>query len=567
MSQQSSTSAAFVKWRAALPHLLALLLGLLLTVIETYPLIGQIRDHLAGPADHHDPMSFVWNNWWIRHAIVDLRQKPYFTDYIATPFRLDLRLHTLGLLYGLVSIPLGSLLRPIALTNAQLLVTGALNSYAAFLLVRHWVCRSDVALILGAAVASVSATTFHLLAGRPSCGAVWTIAVATLCLIRLVEQPSVRRGLEFGTALVVMLVADQQLSIFGGVLMTAYLAGIATTRPNLLRQRTLLVPVVVALMMIAVPIRVLFIRPFFQTPGYTVPGPDEALHYSTPFTHLFIRAGFWRTYGLVLALGLLAAIGGIARGRRDRRVLFGLLCTLFGIVMTLGPRVSGTRIPLPFAAVRHLPGFAMFRAPYRFQIIAAFGLALAAAPVLARWLTSIGERSTRRSVLIAFALLLVGDAVARRWVIGFKTHEIVVDPIYETIRDTPGDFVLLEVPVGVRCGTDVIGRGDDLMLFQTIHGKRMINAYPSRLPLVALDYYRKSPALMFLANEQPPPGDIAADLDDQLRRLGVGVILVHPDRLDSGRYRAIMDLLRGRHDLEPIPAVGPSVGFRVVAPS
>jgi hypothetical protein len=462
---------------------------------------------------------------------------------------------------------LGHFLRPIALTNGQILVTGALNTYGVFLLVRHWVHRSDVALILGAAVGSISATTFHLLAGRPSCGAVWTIAVATLCLIRLLDQPCLRRGLEFGTALIVMLVADQQLSIFGGVLMGAYLAGTAATRPNLLRQRTLLVPVVVALIMIAVPVRVLFIRPFFQTPGYTVPGPDEALHYSTPFMHLFIRAGFWRTYGLVLAIGLLAAIRRIATGRRDRRVIFGLLCTLFGIVMTLGPRVSGTRIPLPFAAMRHLPGFAMFRAPYRFQIVAAFGLALAAAPVLARWLAGMTGRSVRRSVLIALVLLLVGDAVARRWVIGFKTHEIVAAPIYETVRNTPGECVLLEVPVGVRCGTDVIGRGDDLMLFQTIHGKRMINAYPSRLPLVALDYYRKSPALMFLANEVPPPGDIAADLDERLRRLGVGIILVHRDLLDPDRFEAIMRLLQERRDLERMPTLGSVVAFRVLGSS
>lgn len=59
---------------------------------------------------------------------------------------------------------------------------------------------------------------------------------------------------------------------------------------------------------------------------------------------------------------------------------------------------------------------------------------------------------------------MVGDAVARRAVIGFQTHQIVADPIYESVAQIPGDFVLLEVPVGVRCGTDVIGRGDDLML-------------------------------------------------------------------------------------------------------
>jgi hypothetical protein len=161
-------------------------------------------------------------------------------------------------------------------------------------------------------------------------------------------------------------------------------------------------------------------------------------------------------------------------------------------------------------------------------------------------------------------LTVVADAFAHRGAFGFPTHVIRVDPVYDAIARMPGDFVLLEVPLGVRCGTDVIGRGDDFMLFQTVHGKRMINGYPSRVPLVALAYYRKSPAFMFLAGEQPPAGDIAADLDARLRELNVGVIVVHPGELPAERLTAILALLRQRQDLEPIAVAGTAtLAFRV----
>lgn len=84
-------------------------------------------------------------------------------------------------------------------------------------------------------------------------------------------------------------------------------------------------------------------------------------------------------------------------------------------------------------------------------------------------------------------------------------------------------------PVGVRTGTDRIGPGEALSFHQPIHRKRLINGSTSRLPLAALEYYRASPSIMFLAGEPPPPGDLAADLQRRLRELRVGYVIVHPE--------------------------------------
>jgi hypothetical protein len=547
------------------PHLAVLAFGVLLVVVSTYPLIGHLRDHLVRSATDHDPVCFVWNNWWIYHALIHLRATPYLTQYLLVPFPLDLRLHTLGLFYGLASLPFMRFLGPITVVNLQIFATAALNAHAVFLLIRKWVGRADIAILCGGALAISPAVAFHLGAGRPSCGALWPLALTQLFLMRFVEEPRWRNCLGLAASLIVLLAVDQQMPVFAGLFFFLYLAAVAMTRPRSVFNRRFLGYGLVVLLLAAYPIQVLYVRPFLQTPGYTTPHPSEALHYSVPLQYLAHPGHFWETYGLLLPMGLLAACVICAVARSRRRALFGIVCAMVGISLTLGPVLPGTQIPMPFALLRRLPGLAMFRTPYRFQILAALGMALALAVALAHWLARASARPRLAQGIVGGLMLVVfADGVVHRTLSGFVTHPVHVEPIYERIAEMPGDFLLLEVPFGVRSGSDGIGQGDDLMLYQTVHHKRMINGYLSRIPLAAYDLYRRSPAFMFLANEKAPPGDVAADLDLRLRTLQVGFILVHPERLDRERFDAIVALLGRRTDLEPVTTGTTTLAFRVI---
>jgi hypothetical protein len=68
---------------------------------------------------------------------------------------------------------------------------------------------------------------------------------------------------------------------------------------------------------------------------------------------------------------------------------------------------------------------------------------------------------------------------------------------------------------------------------------------------------------MFLAGEEPPPGDVATDLDARLRDLDVGFVVVHPEMLDKARLGEILGLLRARVDLEPVATGTETLAFRV----
>jgi hypothetical protein len=556
-------------WRQrVLPHLGTVAFCLALVVVATYPVVARLRTHLPSSWDAHDGVVFVWNNWWIHHAVVDLHQNPYFTDWVLVPFSSDLRLHTFGLLYGLLSIPFIPLLGPIGVTNAQLLLTPALNGYAVFLLARRWFGRNDVGIVSAAAFAMPMAVLYHFYMGRPAEAAFWPVPLVVLFLDRLIEAPRWRSSVGLAAALLAMLTVDQQIALYGGLVVLVYLVTIAVRRPRALMSWRLAGHVVGVVAVLAYPFEALVVRPFVQTRGYTIPDPSEALRYSLPLRQVAYPPHLWQTFGLLLPVGLIA---GIAIVRRERRAVFGVSCALLCSILALGPIVPGTGVRLPFAWLQHVPGFAHFRMPFRLQMPAAFGMAMALAAALAYACARLeGRRLWGRSAalwfLSAMSVVVAIDTLVR-WHGEFPTYRLPEEVVYQRIRDTPGDFVVLEVPFGMRSGTDLVGRDYDLMFYQTIHGKRMLGGYLSRVPLAAINYYRSSPALMFLGNEPAPAGttfaDVVKDFASILQRHDVGYIVVHPELLDADRLRGVRDLLRAQPGLEPLPTGTTSLAFRV----
>src|SRR4029079_7097810 len=51
-----------------------------------------------------DGYNNIWNYYWLKTALVDLHQNPYYTDYIYYPTGTSLRYHTLNPLNGLITM-------------------------------------------------------------------------------------------------------------------------------------------------------------------------------------------------------------------------------------------------------------------------------------------------------------------------------------------------------------------------------------------------------------------------------------------------------------------------------
>ncbi len=130
-------------------------------------------------------------------------------------------------------------------------------------------------------------------------------------------------------------------------------------------------------------------------------------------TDLWIHRGIERRLfpGIVISIFAVAGITALARRRRngghvrDTELRLVGIAGLCGAVLALGDRshVGGVSIAMPFALVRHLPGFSGIRAVARLALVAELALALFAAVGI----ENAGRRLRYRTALIGGVALVV----------------------------------------------------------------------------------------------------------------------------------------------------------------
>lgn len=195
-------------------------------------------------------------------------------------------------------------------------------------------------------------------------------------------------------------------------------------------------------------------------------------------------------------------------------IVFWLL-TLGPILRWRGENLHLLGVPLygPFALISQLPFFSGNRYPSRYSVMLMLCVALLAAMGVA-WILNhlnttahtvsarnvLGDTIRRRSWLAAgictlLALLYLGEHLSAP----LPINKSVTPPIYETIRDTPGDFTVLELPTGWRNGAYVLGKSDKLIMmqqwYQSIHGKRRLGGNTSRNPSFKFEYFINAPLI------------------------------------------------------------------------
>jgi len=241
----------------------------------------------------------------------------------------------------------------------------------------------------------------------------------------------------------------------------------------------------------------------------------------------------WATLGLALL--------GAWTGRRRLRawswsaLVFGILC--LGPLLQINGRYrfsldnllpEGITFPLPFALLHFIPFVNANRAPNRNSVILMLALAVLAG-YGACWLLSkvAGEQkeSGRSTVpyipaypgLVCLStLVLVVLIILEHLAIPLPTTDARVPYIYRQIAAEPGEFAVMQLPLGWRNSFGVLGSEQtQLQYFQTVHGKPMLGGNISRAPAFKMEYFRRIPLFRALTElemyrEVPPEVDAAA---------------------------------------------------------
>ena len=245
---------------------------------------------------------------------------------------------------------------------------------------------------------------------------------------------------------------------------------------------------------------------------------------------------------------MVLAAYGLWRGRRSPTVCFWALSALVFFLLTLGPtlHINGhdTGIPGPFALIAQLPFFKGNRYPSRYSVMLVLSCAVLASFGLA-WLFQRGRRERKEkrekrgaSPLFSFLSLISVVFLFEHLSIPLPLSDMRVPAIYEYIAAEPGDFAVLELPIGWRNGARVLGQQDVVIMFeqwyQTAHGKRLLGGNTSRNPEFKFQYFAQAPllnSLIAIQNGHELPAEVKAQdkalAAEVLRFLDIRYVVIH----------------------------------------
>ena len=595
----------------------------LLTLGLTWPLVAHLTSRVPGTATWaFDESTFLWNIWYLKHALLDLHSSPLHSDLIWYPLGTNLTLYTFNFFNALIALPLFLATNLPAASNLTLLLATALSGYGTYLLAFYVLRTSygpadlshgsrgssnftgrylqpmagaDITLRLAAFLAGLiygfaSNRAIYTALGHYNFATTQWVPFYVLYLLKTLREPrtknAVLAGLFFALAALADMTYASLLSLFSLVALLALWRHLKARRAAIVRMA---LAALVALLIWA-PILLPVAREFVNA-DYALTGWGETIKLSadlqglvsptnlnpllgasqqppvgpsgTPSTPTWGSDGgsppAWRAElraveegkgrfsdintvflgYMTLALALLGAMS--ARWSRRDVGLWLWSALVFG-VLALGPLLQigghyrfsldnllpeGVVVPLPFAVLHFIPFLNANRAPNRNSLVLMLALAVLAA-FGAAWLfgkVSVwrSSRSGLRSVSFgrwlvpALAGLLAVALVVEHLAVPLPTTDARVPAVYNQIATEPGDFTLLQLPLGWRNSFGVLGsERTQLQYYQSVHGKPIIGGNISHAPAFQMDYFGRIPLFRALTRLEMYQ-DVPPELDAAVR--------------------------------------------------
>ncbi len=605
---------------------------LALAVVFTWPLgAGMSTQTPGGEAWTYDGFSMVWNLWWFQRAVLWLNGSPFVTDRLFAPLGASLYLHTNTLWQSLSALPLLAWVTPVTAGNLLLIASLALCGYGAYLLALDQFRGAGPharagAFVAGAVYAFTTQRFMFLVLGHHNFFATQFVPFYLLYVLRA-SRPALRtcafvRNVALaGIFLSLCLLTELSLAVMGVLVAGLYWlfaslgqmragAGPAPTSDDSVWRRGAAAIAASALLMalLTAPYLLPTLRESFDPkyiPQYWGGAPVTSVDIAGMFvpstlhplfgTHDWPREWqqaltnaarfgsvntFYAGYG-VLALVLVGLLGY----RRAR--LWGWLALAL-VILSWGPiahfngvttfNLDGmpVTVGLPYIILHYIPVLNGLRVPQRFGLVAILALAIPAGYGVL-WLWQRIRPSCAASV--AGIVLIVVFATFEHALMPLPLSDARVPSIYDRIAAEPGDFTVMDIPLGWRSGYGPQGtENTQLQYYQTVHGKRLIGGFVARTPSFLFDYFLRHPILDAIAVQESegrlPKVEgvrdraLAADL---AYFYDLRYIIVHPPAsaptpYDATRQR-VLDYVREMFDIDLVEERDGLIVYRVNQPA
>ena len=579
---QAIAAAGPARWfrRPAFVHLAVLGGYLAAGIAVSWPRATYLAGKL--PATR-DAGSYVWDFWWVAHQLVHLGN-PWDTRAIAAPVGVQLGLHALLPLPGVLLAPVTLIFGPSASYNLLSIALPGLLCYATYRVARLWL-RSQPGAIAAGAFFGLSAmlvwrSWYHL---NLALGELF-IPIALEAAVRLTRRPGWRQAVILGVVLGAAVLTDQEMAVL------VIIVAVLTLAPWLLR-RTAPGPVVkqsvaklraaglaaVVALVLASP-QLIAIMQQARSGGMTSPpGSLQASYrgYSGSLPDMFAPSPRIADFGLGhlgfifhgplsdgvptfgLLLSVLAVAGTAAQWRRVSTRLLAL-CWLACAALALGPvlrvgphllvpvpqlvgnwRVSAV---MPFTWFAKLPGLSGFREPDRMMMLGILPAALLAGAAV-DWL--------RYHATPAIVAVLALGVLEAGWAGNsfIATMPAALPAVDGPIAADHSGSIVVDVPFGIRGGTYIYGGAFDpaAQVLATADGHPRSVGYISRVPRPTISGMQRHPFYARLVavqrQQRSTPAELAAARADA-RRMDVGWVLVWRWPASRSPAPAVLSYLR-----------------------
>ncbi len=562
---------------------------LFVTIIALNSLVANFSTAMPGEvtiqaSDQIQPSEFdifLWDLWWVQYAVFDLRVSPLYTNFVVYPFTSPLAGHTLALLWGFVSAPFQSLFGLIPTFNGVIVFAFVAAGWLMYLFARRHVRHSSVAWLAGLIFAFTPAMIHRASLGHLDKLSIFWLPLALLAWDKVAESRGWTWAIVLGLCLYLSWLTDFQQTLWATCLLVPY--AIFGARMNTEhtdessravfvrahpRPMSLSLLSAIALVTLIVPSLFAPLPQLIEAGRLNYPAADleHAAYFAFPLRNFFApgeNGDF--SIGVVLPLLTLIAIPFIRRdGRRWLWLGIAALC----FVLALGPYldIGSTRIPLPYVLVHALLGY-QYRTPMRFATPGVLALAMLLALTLDRAISNLQSPTSHFKFYAAtIAVLSLVFILDYRLLQPFPITRMPDYQAYRAIAAEPGDFSLLEIPIGVRSGFAIVGRGEYLQYYQPIHRRPIPAGYLSRLPNEITNFFFFDPLIGAFTLSQPLPSEVDARFERLIRDWNIGYVILHRDMLEPGRVRSFGNLLDRQPSLERIGEEGPLVIYRAKVP-
>ena len=423
MSEFSSADLRHLSWPERLRRRgdfwFACALYAVLAMAVTWPMVIEPRSALVGHPGN-DSWNHAWGFWWVAFEVFEQGQWPDWTQLQAYPR--GGALFFIDTFNALIALPFTALFGPALGYNALVLGGMWVSCLGAWALAKHVVRDGAAALIAG----TVYGLSAHLLAQTyngitETINAGW-FALSILAVVRLLERPSLRRGLVAGLVYTICGISNSYYGLFALVATGILLAhrALRGTYPTDWRQ-ALRGGALGALPFLPLVVGALWLLARSLGAEDALVGRDPEFVWRSLLDHnmtdlqCFFRPGRFYSPDLQALYGeeliIVTYVGWVSiflagwalfkSPRRGPLAPWLWVIVVFGI-FSLGPylyvfgeyvEVGGSRIPLPFLVFfKAFPLFSRISHPFRFVVGVELGLAVMAAYGVHRLIRHRGRR-------------------------------------------------------------------------------------------------------------------------------------------------------------------------------